>query len=84
MGINKIPQSYAQASKQQPKKTEQQSTPSALTNNQQPAQQQNNTGWAEVHHQLYQAEDMKNWILLDNKSTVTIFCNPNLVNNIQN
>jgi hypothetical protein len=37
-----------------------------------------------VHYQLYQAEDMRNWILLNNKLTVTIFCNPNLVSNIQN
>ncbi len=81
--INKIPQSHAQASKQQTKKTEQQLTPPIPANNQQPTQQQN-TGWAGVHHQLYQAEDMKNWILLDNESTVTIFCNPNLVHNIRN
>jgi hypothetical protein len=37
-----------------------------------------------VHHHLYQAEEMRNWILLDNKSTVTIFCNLNLVSNILN
>jgi hypothetical protein len=36
-----------------------------------------------VYHQLYQAEDMKNWILLENETTVTIFCYSNLVSNIQ-
>jgi hypothetical protein len=79
--INKISQSHPQASKQTPKKTEQQPTTTTQTNKQQPAQQQN-TSWVGVHHQLYQAEDMRNWILLDNKSTVPIFCNPNLVSKI--
>ena len=32
--------------------------------------------WTGVHHQMYQAQNMKKWILLNNKSTVTIFCNP--------
>jgi hypothetical protein len=82
--IHKISQSHAQASKQTTKKMEPQTTPTAPANNQQPAQQQSNTGWAGVHHQLYQAKNMKNWNLLDNESTVTIFCNPNLVYNIQN
>ena len=82
--IHKIPQSHAQSSKQTTTKTEPQTTPTAPTNTQQTAQQQSNTGWAGVHHQLYQAEDMKNWILLDNESTTTIFCNPNLVHDIRN
>ena len=44
------------------------------------------TGWAGAHikfqfHQ--QAEDMRDWILLDNQSSVTIFCNKDLVHNVR-
>lgn len=40
------------------------------------------TGWSAAHIQFYQAEEMKELILLDNGSTVNLFCNPNLVENI--
>ncbi len=40
-------------------------------------------GWTRAHIQFYQATAMCNWILLDNQSTVTIFCNPNMVSNIR-
>lgn len=40
-------------------------------------------GWSGAHVQFYQAEEMKNWILLDNGSTVNLFCNPELVENIK-
>jgi hypothetical protein len=39
-------------------------------------------GWSAAHVQVYQAEEMKKWILLDKGSTVDLFCNPNLVTNI--
>ena len=45
----------------------------------------NRQAWAGTHVgvQLYQANRMKDWILLDNESTVTLFCNPDLVENIR-
>ena len=84
--INKVQQSHAQASKTESKKTEQTSNTTSQnttsqTNEKQPTQQKNN-GWAGVHYHLYQSEMMRDWILLDNESTVTIFCNPNMVNDI--
>ena len=32
--------------------------------------------------QFYQASEMRDWILLDNQSCVTVFCNPKMVDNI--
>jgi hypothetical protein len=40
-------------------------------------------GWLGAHIQLFQSEDMLNAILLDNQSTVTIFCNARMVNDIR-
>jgi hypothetical protein len=45
--------------------------------------QTNQTGWSGAHVQFYQASKMRQWILLDNQSTVSLFCNPNLVENIR-
>jgi Reverse transcriptase (RNA-dependent DNA polymerase) len=39
-------------------------------------------GWSGAHVQFYQATEMRNWILLDNQSTVSLFCNPDLVTDI--
>jgi hypothetical protein len=44
--------------------------------------QTHQTGWSGAHVQFYQASKMRQWILLDNQSTVILFCNPNLVENI--
>jgi hypothetical protein len=44
-------------------------------------------GWAgahiEVNFQQFNPNEMREWILLDNQSSVTVFCNPNLVQNIR-
>ena len=40
-------------------------------------------GWSTAHVQFYQEDVMKSWILLDNQSTVCIFCNPSLVTDIK-
>jgi hypothetical protein len=41
-------------------------------------------GWAGLHHLFYQGQDMEDWILLDNESTTTIFCNPDMIQDICN
>ena len=45
----------------------------------------NQVGWAGAHIELkfYQASEMRNWILSDNQSSVTVFCNPKMVKNIR-
>ena len=73
--INKASQSHVQASENANKSTEN------GTGSQ--AQENNGNGWAGVHHGFYQASVMKNYILLDNESTDTIFCNPDMVTNIR-
>jgi hypothetical protein len=80
--INKSQQSHVQANK---KEKSNNSKSSNLTQNtkEDTKNKEHQTGWAGVHFQLYQAHKMRNWILLNNESTVTIFCNPNMVTNIQ-
>ena len=46
----------------------------------------NQVGWVGAHIELqfYQTSGMMcDWILLDNQSSVTVFCNPSLVKNIR-
>jgi hypothetical protein len=40
-------------------------------------------GWTGAHVLFCQSEQMKDWILLDNESTTSIFCNPNYVTDIK-
>lgn len=40
-------------------------------------------GWVLSNVQFYQEDVMRSWILLDNQSTVSIFCNPSLVTDIK-
>jgi hypothetical protein len=77
--INKVQQTHTQTKKEEKPKPAQ-PTPEPKK----PQEPQNPTGWAGVHHQYLQLKDMKDWILLDYESTVTIFCNPNMVNDIRN
>ena len=75
--IHKAEQSHLQSS-ETPVKTIVENEPKINENN------TVNTGWAGTHIQFYQASDMRNWILLDNQSSTTIFCNPEMVHNIRN
>ncbi len=62
-------------------------TPAAATvPTTQPSTQSSTTqsvGWVGAHIQCFQNQDMREWILLDNQSSVTIFCNPKMVTNIR-
>jgi hypothetical protein len=40
-------------------------------------------GWGGVHMQFFQSDNMKDVILLDNQSTVSLFCNHKMVRNIR-
>jgi hypothetical protein len=77
--INKVQQVHAQTGKDDKKTKLQQPPPTPEKQQDQTSQ----TGWAGVHYQFLQEENMQDWILLDNESTVTIFCNPDMVNNIR-
>jgi hypothetical protein len=76
--INKSQQSHAQAGKTEAKVSK---SVQASKATQQPTLMKSE-GWSGVHHQLYQQESMKEWIRLNNKSTVTIFCNLDMVQDI--
>ena len=84
--INKA-QSHAQAQAN----TSDTSTVTSVNSNNPPSSQAsqqanaNQFGWTGAHMKLqfYQASEMRDWILLDNQSSVTVFCNPKMVNNIR-
>jgi hypothetical protein len=76
-------QSHAQASKAS-NKSSQNSDNQSSGNIESASNQTKKEDWAGVHHLFNQGQDMKDWILLDNKSTTTIFWNPNMVRNIYN
>ena len=81
-------QSHAQA---QANNTSDTSTVTSVNSNNPPSSQAsqqanaNQFGWTGAHMKLqfYQASEMRDWILLDNQSSVTVFCNPKMVNNIR-
>jgi hypothetical protein len=81
--INKTQQSHLQANKKGPRRTDQKTNNNESTNVENPMNHQS-TGWTGVHYQFHQADDMTKWILLDNESTTTIFCNPDMVYDIKN
>jgi hypothetical protein len=84
--INKA-QSHAQAQAN----TSDTSTVTSVNSNNPPSSQAsqqanvNQFGWTGAHMKLqfYQASEMRDWILLDNQSSVTVFCNPKMVENIR-
>jgi hypothetical protein len=81
--INKTQQSHAQTSKALIKSS--QDLDNQSTGNIKSAPNQiKKEGWAGVHHLFYLGQDMMDWILLDNESTTTIFCNPDMVQDIHN
>jgi hypothetical protein len=84
---DKIPKEEWAINKAKAKETTK-TTEQSLLNTQSNNSKENNNdstssyeGWSAAHVQFYQAKEMKNWILLNNGSTVDFFCNPNLVTN---
>ena len=74
--INKVEASHVQASEN-----------ANMNNNSSTGSQVQGSGnasqWAGVHLGFYQASAMRTCILLDNESSATIFCNPDMVTNIR-
>jgi hypothetical protein len=86
--INKAQQSHAQATRASDASTVASVTaPTSQVST--PARSESSgsqTGWAGAHIQLQfhqQAFQMRDWILLDNQSSVTVFCNKDMVNNVR-
>jgi hypothetical protein len=80
--ISKAQQSHAQATASDVSAV---STPTTSTPP--PSSNSSTAGWAGVHIELqfqqFEAHEMRNWILLDNQSSVSVFCNRDLVQNIR-
>lgn len=77
--INAVPQSNAQIGASNVASN----TSAQETNTANASEQEHTTGCAGIDVQLYEQAEMKNWILLDNQSTVSIFCNKDLVTDIR-
>jgi len=79
--IEKVKRGEAEA------QTHNQSSSTTSNTNQSSSQSNSNqslaTSWNGAHIQFYQANEMRNVMLLDNQSTVDIFCNDNYVVNIR-
>ncbi|KAI2510062.1 Reverse transcriptase (RNA-dependent DNA polymerase) [Fragilaria crotonensis] len=62
-------------------------TPPSINNTPPPSSSSSVTGWAGAHIELqfqqFDAHEMRDWILLDNQSSVSVFCNKELVQNIR-
>jgi hypothetical protein len=80
--INKAQQSFAQPQVKQSNASV--GTAQQSPNDQQPSESRVSTGWAGAHipFGFAQVDIMRTWILLDNQSSATIFCNPRMINNI--
>lgn len=83
--INKV-QSHAQAKASSDASSV---TQPSVNNNTPPSSMSSSvTGWAGAHIELqfqqFNANQMRDWILLDNQSSVSVFCNRHLVENIRN
>jgi hypothetical protein len=81
--MNKAQQSFAQPQVKQSNASV--GTAQQSPNDQQPSESRVSTGWAGAHilFGFAQVDIMRTWILLDNQSSATIFCNPRMVKNIR-
>jgi hypothetical protein len=89
--INKAQQSHAQAASAEASAVGSVSVPTVPTGQATTPPRSDSSGgshsrWAGAHVKIQfhqQAVEMRNWILLDNQSSVTVFCNNDMVRNIR-